>query len=245
MFLFRFSFGTVAVLLATLALALLGLVTAGAAVVGWAAAAVTLLGLMMVADQARAMRGTGAAILGVVFLGVALFAHLTPAHASAAVDLSGALITRPVPAVATIAAPPGDDGFWSGLNGYLAEGVAALVATFAGWALKEIAVHTRIKIRADQEAQIRETLKTGAFAAMGELELQVDRIWTPAQRQALITKAVDWAQDRAAAQLKKLGLPGFVVNAMASKVVGEVLAAYPFILTSPDAPAGAGQPGTR
>ena len=245
MFPFASGLLSLGVSLAAVMLWLFGFIPAGAVAVTGALAAVAVFGLLMLDDPSRGMRRAGVGFLAVVAIGVAFAIHLTPAHASAAVDLSGALITRPVSSVASISAPPGDDGFWSGLNGYLAEGVATLVAAFAGWALKEVAVHTRIKIRADQEAQIRETLKTGAFAAMGELELQVDRIWTPVKRQALINKAVDWAQDRAAAQLKKLGLPGFVVNAMASKVVGEVLATYPFILAGPDTTAGAGQPGVR
>lgn len=216
MFPFRLTFGTAFVLFASLVLALFGCITAGAVVLTWAFGAVAVLGLLMIREPERRMRSIGLAALAVVGLGVVLAFSVASAHASAA--------TAP-----DISAPPGDTTFWSGLNVYLAEILTVIVGSVATWALKEVATHTRIKIRADQEAQIRETMKTGAFAAMGEMEVQLDHYWTPAQRRAVIVKVVDWAQDRAAAQLGKLGLPGFVVNAMASKVVGEVLSAYPFI----------------
>ena len=246
MFPFASGLLSLGVLLISVTLWLFGYIPAIAVVVTFALAAVAVFGLLMLDDPGRGMRRAGICMLAVVAIGVAFAIHLAPAHASAAADISGALITRPasLPAVTSIAAPPGDDGFWSGLNGYLAEGVAAIVAAFAAWALKEIATRTRFKLRTEQEAQIRETMKTGAFAAMSELELQIDKRWTPAQRQAVLAKVVAWAQERAAAQLRKLGLPAFVVNAMASKVVGSLVDAYPFLEVGEVSPATPGNPGS-
>ncbi len=159
-------------------------------------------------------------------LGFAYGMHPVLAHAATDLVWHGGLASDLLSPVADgtplIVAPPGDTGFWGSLNGYLATGVGTIVAAFVAWAAKEIATHTRIAIRADQEAQIRETLKTGAYAAMHNLEIEIDDHWTPAQRQKVLGQMVAWVEQRAATQLKKLGLPNFVVTAMAGKVLGQL-----------------------
>ncbi len=207
MFPFGFVIPVTIVLLFSVAAALFGFIGGGTLAFAWVLTFAILIGALLVLDGHGSLRRIGAGMLAVAVLGVALMIGMHPAAAQVA---------------AGIAAPPGDTGLWAWINPYLEEGIGAAVAALAGWALKEIATHTRIRIRADQEAQIRETMKTAAFAGAHEMELFIGDHFTPAQQATLVKKMTTWAEVRAAAQLKKLGLPNFVVEAMAHKVLGEV-----------------------
>ena len=217
----------------------------------WGGVLISTLALLLMRDQSHGLRRAGAALLGVTVLSVALVLSLPPAHASAAVDLlfhgsglASDLVSTTGDTIPLIIAPAGDNGFWGALNGWIATGIGSIVAAFVAWAAKEIATHTKIKIRADQEAQIRETLKTGAYAAMHDLEITIDDHWSPAERQKIIDKMVTWGEQRAATQLKKLGLPNFVVSAMASKVLGQLgLSSDSFDATLGAAATFTGNPG--
>ena len=201
-----------AAMLISTAACLLGFIGGGAFAFVWVLSLAGFVGLLLVRDDHRATRRTGAGLLAAVVLGLALAVGVHPALAQVA------------PA---IAAPAGDTlGLWAGINGYLADGLATIITAAVGWACSWFVAHTRIKVRADQEAQLRETMKTGVFGAVHDLELAVDERWTPAQRQKVVEKVVAWAEIRASAQLKKLGLPDFVTKAIASKVVAGVLAQH-------------------
>ena len=212
MFPFGFVIPVTLVMLFSVAAALFGLIGGGTLAFAWVITFAILIGALLVIDGHGGLRRIGAGILAAATLGLALVVSIHPAAAQV---------------VASIAAPPGDAlGLWAGINGYLADGLGTIITAAVGWACTWFVAHTRIKVRADQEAQLRETMKTGVFGAVHDLELAIDERWTPAQRQKVVEKVVAWAEIRAAAQLKKLGLPDFVTRAIASKVVAGVLAEH-------------------
>ena len=253
MFPFRLTYGTAAVLLVSAALALLGFITAGSLVWLYVFAPFVVLGLLMARDPDRIMRRVGSALLASAVLGLGFAFGMHPALAHAATDLvwrgglASDLLSPISDAAPLILAPAGDTGLWSSLNGYIATGLATIVTAAVSWAATAFAAHTKIKIRADQEASIRETMLTGAYAAMHNLELAIDDHWTPAQRQKVIDNMVVWVEQRAAAQLQKLGLPNFVVNAMAGKVLGQLqgfgIGSDLLDTLMPAAPLNTGNPG--
>ena len=219
----------VAIVLLSAVACLCGFITGSQLVFLYGLGIVGFVGLLLVGDRDRTIRRCGFGVVTSAMLGAILVFGLAPAHASAAVDL---VWNGPHMASATlasdvgplIAAPAGDTAFWGTINGWVADALGALVVAVVGWACKAFTARTRIAIRADQEAQIRETMKTGAYQAMHELEVAIDDHWTPAQRGKVVDRVVNWAETRAEAQLKKLGLPSFVVTAMARKVVGQLQA---------------------
>lgn len=209
-FLLLLLINILAVAVSATVLCLVGRIGVPALVWTYGLAALAVSGLLMAGDRDRGVRATGAAFLAVAILGAGLAVAVTPARAADAI---------------LIAAPPGDAGFWGSVNGWLTTAVGAVVTALFGWGVKLFAARTRIQVKKGQEDSLRELMLTGAYQGMHELEVAIDDHWTPAQRAKIVERVVGWAETRGAAELKKLGLPSFVVTAMARKVVGQLQAA--------------------
>ncbi len=134
------------------------------------------------------------------------------------------------PAFAQIAAPAGDAGFWSSVNGIVQPLAVTAVGGTVSWAALHLPSWIKVKVTAQLEEQVRQTALTGVYLGIHEGEVALDKAITPLQRQQIITRAVTWVTQRLpgpAGALARLGIGQDVVQAIVIKMLGQVQAQNP------------------